>query len=154
MFSDTIAKNIAFGEHEPNMERVIACAQLANAHDFISALPLGYETIVGESGMGLSGGQKQRIAIARALYFDPPILIFDEATSALDTESERAIQENLERIMAGRTCIVIAHRLSTIRHANRIIVMEQGEVLESGTHEELLERRGLYWHLSSQQGLG
>jgi ATP-binding cassette subfamily B protein len=97
------------------------------------------------------GGQKQRIAIARALYFDPPVLIFDEATSALDTESERAIQENLARMMAGRTCIIIAHRLSTIREANSIVVLEKGEVAEIGTHNDLMARRGLYFHLSSQQ---
>lgn len=151
MFSDTIARNIAFGVHEPDMERVKAVAKLAAAHDFITKLPMGYETKIGESGMGLSGGQMQRIAIARALYPDPAILIFDEATSALDTESERAIQANLGRIMAGRTSIVIAHRLSTVRDADRIVVLEQGAVAEQGTHEELLARRGLYWHLCSQQ---
>ncbi|MBE7497725.1 MAG: peptidase domain-containing ABC transporter [Verrucomicrobiaceae bacterium] len=151
MFSDTIARNIAFGVHEPDMERVKAVAKLAAAHDFITKLPMGYETKIGESGMGLSGGQMQRIAIARALYPDPAILIFDEATSALDTESERAIQANLGKIMAGRTSIVIAHRLSTVRDADCIVVLEQGAVAEQGTHEELLGRKGLYWHLCSQQ---
>lgn len=151
MFSDTIARNIAFGVHEPDMERVKAVAKLAAAHDFITKLPMGYETKIGESGMGLSGGQMQRIAIARALYPDPAILIFDEATSALDTESERAIQANLGQIMAGRTSIVIAHRLSTVRDADRIVVLEQGAVAEQGTHEELMKRQGLYWHLCSQQ---
>lgn len=155
LFDDTIARNIAFGEPEPDLDRVLRAAQLANAHDFIQRLPLGYETRVGESGLAVSGGQRQRIAIARALYHDPPILIFDEATSALDTESERAIQGNLARLMAGRTCLVIAHRLSTIRDAHQIIVLEQGRVAETGTHDELMARRGLYFYLSSQQlGLG
>ncbi len=151
MFDETIAGNIAFGDPEPGFDRVLWSAQAANAHDFIMRLPMGYETRIGESGLGLSGGQKQRIAIARALYLDPPILIFDEATSALDTESERAIQENLGRMMAGRTSLVIAHRLSTIRDADSIVVLEQGEVAEVGTHDELMARRGLYFHLSSQQ---
>jgi len=151
MFDDTIAGNIAFGDPEPEFERILRSAQAANAHDFVMRLPLGYETRIGESGLGLSGGQRQRIAIARALYLDPPILIFDEATSALDTESERAIQNNLGRVMAGRTAIVIAHRLSTIRDADSIVVLEQGEVAEVGTHDALMARRGLYFHLSSQQ---
>jgi len=151
MFSDTIARNIAFGVHEPDMERVKTVARLAAAHDFITKLSMGYDTKIGESGMGLSGGQMQRVAIARALYHDPAILIFDEATSALDTESECAIQANLGRIMAGRTCLVIAHRLSTVRDADNILVLEQGTVAESGTHAELMERQGLYWHLCSQQ---
>ena len=151
MFDDTIPGNIAFGDPEPDLDRVLRSAQIANAHDFIMRLPLGYETRIGESGLALSGGQKQRVAIARALYLDPPILIFDEATSALDTESERAIQDNLGRMMAGRTAIVIAHRLSTIRDADSIVVLEKGEIAESGTHDELMARRGLYFHLSSQQ---
>jgi ATP-binding cassette subfamily B protein len=151
MFSESIVRNIAFGDPEPDFDRVLWSAQAANAHQFIMNLPLGYETTIGESGLAISGGQKQRIAIARALYGDPPILIFDEATSALDTESERAIQGNLSRMTAGRTCIVIAHRLSTIRDADSIIVLEQGKVAETGTHDELMARRGLYFHLSSQQ---
>lgn len=151
MFGDTILRNIAFGDPEPNFDRVLWAAQLANAHDFIMRLPLGYETRIGESGLALSGGQRQRIAIARAVYHDPPILVFDEATSALDTESERAIQENLGRLMAGRTSVVIAHRLSTIRDAHMIVVLEKGHVIETGTHEELMAARGLYFHLSSQQ---
>src|SRR6266700_2525760 len=151
MFNETIARNISFGDPEPDLDRVLAAAQAAAAHDFIMRLPLGYETKIGESGLSLSGGQKQRVAIARAIYNNPPILIFDEATSALDTESERAIQENLGRLMAGRTTIVIAHRLSTIRDAHSIVVLEQGSVAEVGTHDELMAHRGLYYYLSSQQ---
>jgi ATP-binding cassette subfamily B protein len=151
MFNDTIAKNIAFGDAEPDTDRVLTAAQTAAAHDFIMQLPLGYETKIGESGLSLSGGQKQRIAIARAIYNNPPILIFDEATSALDSESERAIQDGLGRLMAGRTTIVIAHRLSTIREANSIVVIEKGQVAEVGTHDELMAQRGLYFYLSSQQ---
>jgi HlyB family type I secretion system ABC transporter len=151
MFDDTILNNIAFGDPEPDFERVLWAAQIANAHEFISRLPLGYETRIGETGLAVSGGQKQRIAIARAVYHDPPVLIFDEATSALDTESERAIQTNLAQLMAGRSCIVIAHRLSTIRDANLIVVLERGRVVETGTHEQLMARRGLYFYLSSQQ---
>ena len=151
MFNETIARNIAFGDPEPDLDRVLAAAQAAASHDFIMRLPLGYETKIGESGLSLSGGQKQRIAIARAIYNNPPVLIFDEATSALDTESERAIQENLGRLMAGRTTIVIAHRLSTIREAHSIIVLEKGSVAEVGTHDDLMNQRGLYYYLSSQQ---
>jgi HlyB family type I secretion system ABC transporter len=151
LFDATIAKNISFGDAEPDFDRVLWSAQVANAHDFIMRLPLGYETRIGESGLALSGGQRQRIAIARAVYNDPPILIFDEATSALDTESERTIQDNMSRLMAGRTCIVIAHRLSTIREADVIVVLEKGEIAETGTHDELMARRGLYFYLSSQQ---
>lgn len=151
LFNDTIARNIAFGDIEPDLDRVLSAAQAAAAHDFIMRLPLGYETKVGESGLALSGGQKQRVAIARAIYNNPPILIFDEATSALDTESERAIQENLGRLVAGRTTIVIAHRLSTIREADAIVVLEKGSVAEVGNHDELMAQRGLYYYLSSQQ---
>jgi ATP-binding cassette subfamily B protein len=151
IFNETIARNIAFGDPEPDLDRVLMAAQAAAAHEFIMHLPLGYETKIGESGLALSGGQKQRIAIARAIYNNPPVLIFDEATSALDTESERAIQENLGRLMAGRTSIVIAHRLSTIREAHSIVVLEKGSVAEIGSHDELMAQRGLYYYLSSQQ---
>ena len=151
IFNESIAQNIAFGDAEPDLDRVLAAAQTAAAHDFIMRLPLGYETKIGESGLSLSGGQKQRIAIARAIYNNPPVLIFDEATSALDTESERAIQDNLSRLTAGRTTIVIAHRLSTIREADSIVVLEKGMVAEVGNHDQLMAQRGLYFYLSSQQ---
>jgi ATP-binding cassette subfamily B protein len=151
IFNDTIARNIAFGDVEPDLDQVLTAAQAAAAHDFIMRLPLGYETKIGESGLALSGGQKQRVAIARAIYNNPPILIFDEATSSLDTESERAIQDNLGRLTAGRTTIVIAHRLSTIREADTIVVLEKGSVAELGNHDELMNQRGLYYYLSSQQ---
>ncbi len=151
IFDDSILNNIAFGDPEPDFDRVLWAANLANAHEFVSRLPLGYETRIGETGLGLSGGQRQRVAIARAVYNDPPVLIFDEATSSLDAESERAIQTNLEQLMSGRTCIVIAHRLSTIREADTIFVLEQGQIVETGNHDELMARRGLYFYLSSQQ---
>ncbi|MDQ6622457.1 MAG: peptidase domain-containing ABC transporter [Verrucomicrobiota bacterium] len=151
IFNDSIAHNIAFGDAEPDLDRVLTAAQTASAHEFIMRLPMGYETKIGESGLSLSGGQKQRVAIARAIYNNPPVLIFDEATSALDTESERAIQDNLGRMMAGRTTIVIAHRLSTIREADSIVVLEKGMVAEVGNHDQLMAQRGLYFYLSSQQ---
>jgi HlyB family type I secretion system ABC transporter len=155
MFNETITRNISFGDPEPDIDRVLAAAQTAAAHDFVMRLPMGYETKIGESGLALSGGQKQRIAIARAIYGNPPVLIFDEATSALDTESERAIQSNLGRIMTGRTTIAIAHRLSTIREADQIVVLEKGTVAEIGSHDELMAQRGLYFYLSSHQmGIG
>ncbi len=151
LFSDTIERNIAFGDPEPTEARVVKAAQAAAASAFIERLPLGYQTRVGESGLRLSGGQAQRIAIARALYEEPPVLIFDEATSALDSESERAVKENMDQFLAGRTSIVIAHRLSTIRDADLILVLEQGRLVEKGTHDELLAREGLYQYLVSQQ---
>jgi HlyB family type I secretion system ABC transporter len=151
MFDGSISTNIAFGDPQPDQERVIRAAKLANAHDFIRQLPMDYDTRIGESGLLLSGGQQQRVAIARALYADPPILIFDEATSALDTESERAIQENMSRLLSGRTSFIIAHRLSTIRNADLIVVVERGQIAERGTHDELMERRGLYHYMCSQQ---
>jgi ATP-binding cassette subfamily B protein len=151
LFDDTILRNISFGDPEPDMERVLWAAEMANAHEFIARLPLAYDTRVGETGLAVSGGQRQRIAIARALYGNPPVLIFDEATSSLDSESERAIQENIERLRSGRTAIIIAHRLSTVRNADLIVVLEKGQIAERGSHEELMARRGLYFYLSSQQ---
>ncbi|HEX3109704.1 MAG TPA: ATP-binding cassette domain-containing protein, partial [Thermoanaerobaculia bacterium] len=153
LFNDTVKNNIAYGRSDVDDSLVIAAATAANAHDFITALPLGYDTNIGESGILLSGGQRQRIAIARALFKDPPILVLDEATSALDTESERLVQGALERLMQGRTTLVIAHRLSTIRSADKIVVLDAGEIAEVGTHEELLARRGVYRKLYDLQFL-
>jgi len=151
VFADTIARNIAFGEDDPDMERVEWAARAANAHDFIARLPLGYDTRVGETGLQLSGGQKQRVAIARAVYLEPSVLILDEATSALDAESERAVQDSLDRLLEQRTSFVIAHRLSTIRNADVIVVLDQGRVVEVGDHDDLMARRGLYFYLTSRQ---
>jgi ATP-binding cassette, subfamily B, bacterial HlyB/CyaB len=151
IFTGTIRENIALGDPEASLDRVIAAAKLANAHDFIVSFPLGYDTVVGEMGVSLSGGQRQRVCIARALLKDPRIILFDEATSALDTESEKAIQQNMRAILHDRTALIIAHRLSTIQHADVILVLDQGQIVESGTHRELLERKGLYYYLASQQ---
>jgi ABC-type bacteriocin/lantibiotic exporter with double-glycine peptidase domain len=151
LFDETIAANIAFGDDEPDMERVRWAARTANAQEFVERLPLGYETRIGESGLRVSGGQAQRIAIARAVYNRPPVLLLDEATSSLDTESERAVKQNMDELLRGRTSFVIAHRLSTIRDADRILVLERGRLVEQGTHDELMRRQGLYYYLSSQQ---
>jgi HlyB family type I secretion system ABC transporter len=151
LFDETIARNIAFGEDEVDMKRVIWAARVANAAEFVESLPLGYDTRVGETGLLLSVGQKQRIAIARAVYSRPPVLILDEATSSLDSESERAVQENMDRLLEGRTSFVIAHRLSTVRDADLIVVLDKGKLVEQGTHDELMDRKGLYYYLVSQQ---
>ena len=154
LFNDTIYYNIAYGNTEAPREEVIAAARAASIHDFVETLPLGYDTMVGERGLKLSGGEKQRVAIARAILKNPAILIFDEATSALDSKTEKAIQGELKRIAENRTTLVIAHRLSTISDAHRIIVMDNGRVIESGTHTDLLERNGAYaqmWVLQQQE---
>ena len=151
LFDDTIEANIAFGEQDPDPDKVRWAAEVANAAEFIERLPLAYKTRIGDSGMRLSGGQAQRVSIARALYHQPPVLIFDEATSALDTEAERAVKQNMDRLLEGRTAFVIAHRLSTIRDADIICVLEGGRLVEHGTNEELLRRQGLYAYLQAQQ---
>jgi ABC-type bacteriocin/lantibiotic exporter with double-glycine peptidase domain len=151
LFSDTIARNIAFGEEEPRMDAVTWAAKTASADEFVERLPLGYDTKVGESGLALSAGQRQRIAIARAIYHRPAVLVFDEATSALDAETERSVTRNIDRMLEGRTSFVIAHRPSTVRDADLILVIEQGRLAEQGTHNELMQREGLYFHLVSQQ---
>jgi subfamily B ATP-binding cassette protein MsbA len=152
IFNDSVRNNIAYGRAERFSDAQIeAAARAANAHDFIAELPHGYGTALGERGARLSGGQRQRIAIARALLLDPPILILDEATSALDSESERLVQEAIDRLLQGRTVFVIAHRLSTITHASEILVLDRGRIVERGTHAELLERRGAYYRLHSLQ---
>ncbi len=147
LFHGTVLENIAYGRLSASRSEIIASAQIAEAHDFITKLPLGYDTIVGERGQKLSGGQKQRIAIARAILRNPPILILDEATSALDNETELAIQKSLQKITKNRTTIAIAHRLSTIRHADCIYVMDCGEIAEFGTHDQLLDQKGIYANL-------
>ena len=153
LFNDTFYNNITFGVENATMEQVIEAAKIANAHDFIMETEKGYETMIGDRGGRLSGGQRQRISIARAILKNPPILILDEATSALDTESERLVQEALERLMKSRTTIAIAHRLSTIRNSDEICVMYEGEIVERGTHEELLALNGYYKKLNDMQSL-
>jgi subfamily B ATP-binding cassette protein MsbA len=151
LFDDTVRNNIAYGRGEAPLDRVIDAARAANAHEFIEALPEGYDTMLGERGARLSMGQRQRITIARALLKDPPILILDEATSALDSESEMLVQKALEVLMAGRTSIVIAHRLATVRKADRIVVLQEGRIVEEGTHRQLLVHGGVYARLHALQ---
>jgi len=151
LFNDTVANNIAYGKPTATRAEIIAAARRAHAHEFVEQMPQGYDTLVGDNGVRLSGGQRQRVAIARALLKDPPILILDEATSALDSESERAVQAAMEELMEGRTVFVIAHRLSTVQRADRIIVLEQGRIVESGVHSELLQKGGIYKRLYDLQ---
>ena len=147
LFNRSVAENIAYGSRNATREQIEDAARRANAHDFILQLDKGYDTVIGERGSLLSGGMAQRVAIARALLKNPPILILDEATSALDTESERLVQGALDELMKDRTVFVIAHRLSTIAHADKIVVLDQGKVIEEGTHDELLARGGKYKYL-------
>jgi len=151
LFLGTIMENIAYGKPNASKEEILSAAKAANAHEFIVSMPHGYDTFVGERGVRLSGGQKQRVAIARALLRDPRILILDEATSSLDTESERLVQDALEKLMKGRTTFVIAHRLSTVQIANRVLVFKEGRIVEQGTHKELMEEGGLYKKLYEMQ---
>jgi subfamily B ATP-binding cassette protein MsbA len=151
LFNDTIANNIRLGVPDASIEDVIAAARVANAHNFIMETEDGYETNIGDRGVKLSGGQRQRLSIARAVLKNPDILILDEATSALDTESEKLVQSALESLLAGRTSLVIAHRLSTIRGADRIVVIDRGEIIEEGTHAQLMARNGMYARLVELQ---
>ena len=153
LFNDTVANNIAYGLEKFDQARVIEAAKAAHAHDFIEDMPLGYKTVIGDRGVKLSGGQRQRLAIARALYRNAPILILDEATSHLDTESEMLVQKALGNLMTGRTVVVIAHRISTIRRADKIVVMEQGQIAETGNHDELMTHGGIYHRLHELQNV-
>jgi subfamily B ATP-binding cassette protein MsbA len=151
LFNDTVRNNIAYGNIENTEEKIIEAAKAANAHDFITNLPNGYDTFIGEQGAKLSGGERQRISIARALLKDAPILILDEATSSLDTEAEIEVQDALEKLMQGRTTLIIAHRLSTILNAHSIIVLSNGEIVEEGTHESLMGKKGEYFKYYTMQ---
>jgi ATP-binding cassette subfamily B protein/subfamily B ATP-binding cassette protein MsbA len=153
LFNDTIFNNIAFGVEGATMEQVVAAAKIANAHDFIMEKEEGYQTNIGDRGGKLSGGQRQRISIARAILKNPPVLILDEATSALDTESEKIVQEALDRLTSTRTTVVIAHRLSTIKNADLICVMHEGKIVERGKHDELIALDGYYKKLHDMQAL-
>jgi subfamily B ATP-binding cassette protein MsbA len=151
LFNDSVKNNIRFGNTSYSDEEIVEAAKAANAHEFIKDLPEGYDTFIGDRGSKLSGGQRQRLTIARALLLNPPILILDEATSALDTESEKLVQDALQKLMVNRTSVVIAHRLSTIQNANRIIVLDKGEIVEEGAHHELITQKGIYYRLSQMQ---
>jgi ATP-binding cassette subfamily B protein len=151
LFNGPIAENIAYGKPEASLSEIVAAAKAANAHDFILRLPDGYDTPVGERGVRLSGGERQRISIARAILRDPRILILDEATSSMDTETEAQIQEALYRLIQGRTTFAIAHRLSTLKHANRLLIIEKGELAEMGSHDELIAQDGIYARLCHMQ---
>jgi ATP-binding cassette subfamily B protein len=151
LFFGTIADNIAYGKPEVSREEIVAAARAAHAHEFILRMPQGYDSLVGERGQGLSGGERQRISIARALLINPRILILDEATSAVDTETEKEIQKALDNLVRGRTTIAIAHRLSTLRKADRLVVIDKGEIVEEGTHDALMATQGAYWRLYEAQ---
>ena len=153
LFNDTVRNNISFGNTRMGLAEIEAAAKAANAHEFIVKLPEGYDTNIGDRGSKLSGGQRQRLTIARALLKNPPILILDEATSALDSESEQLVQAALDHLLTNRTALVIAHRLSTVQHADEIIVMEQGQIAERGTHEALMQKGGIYQKLVELQAL-
>jgi ATP-binding cassette subfamily B protein len=144
LFAGTVMDNISYGKPDASVEEIIEAAKNANAHDFIMELPEGYNTYIGQRGVKLSGGQKQRLSIARVFLKNPPVLIFDEATSSLDNESEKVVQDSLERLAKNRTTFVIAHRLSTIKNAKRILVLTEEGITEAGTHEELLKKNGIY----------
>ena len=154
LFNDTVFNNIAFGIENADEKDVIHAARIANAHEFILQMEEGYQTNIGDRGLRLSGGQRQRISIARAVLKNPPILILDEATSSLDTESEKLVQDAIQKLMLNRTSLVIAHRLSTIQHADSIIVLQQGEIVEQGTHEQLYDMKGVYRKLCDMQSFG
>ncbi len=151
LFNESVRYNIAYGRLEATEDEIIQALKAAQAYEFVMALPQGLDTVIGEQGVRLSGGERQRLAIARALLKDPPILILDEATSSLDSESEREVQQALDRLIMGRTTLVIAHRLSTVRHAHRLVVVDGGHIVETGTHEELLRVDGLYKRLYDMQ---
>jgi ABC-type multidrug transport system fused ATPase/permease subunit len=151
LFSTTVAGNIAYGRPDATQDHIEQCARAAQAHEFIAELEDGYHTIVGERGVTLSGGQKQRIAIARAFLMDPRILIFDDATASVDPATERAIRESMRQLCEGRTTFIIAHRASTVRHADLILVLEAGRIVEAGRHQELLDRRGTYADFFARQ---
>ena len=153
MFHDTIFNNIAYGEEKYSVEDVIAAAEVANAHQFIVRQPDGYDTVLGERGVGISGGEKQRLSIARAVLKDPSILVFDEATASVDSETEHLIQESIENLIQGRTTIMIAHRLSTLSKANKIVVVDNGSIIECGTPEELIKQKGKYYKLVQIQSM-
>ena len=151
LFNDTIANNIVYGRPDARPEEIAEAARIANIHSLIESLPEKYDTLIGERGVLLSGGERQRLALARAVLVNPKILILDEATSNLDSESERLVQEAMEKVIAGRTCLIIAHRLSTLRDCDWIIVLEKGKILEEGTHQELLDKQGRYYYLYTLQ---